>query len=351
LGGRGRMTPFEERQDVVQLIKEAAESGARKNMACDVLNIHLRTIQRWEKDVIGDKRNFASTEPINRLTQAERDKVIEISCSERFRDMTPHEIVPILAEEGVYIASESTYYRVLRSEGLLKHRSESKPGSKRHKPEELKATGPDQVWSWDITYLLSNIKGMYYYLYMFEDIWSRAIVGWEVHEEESAKHASSLMGRISNDRNVYGVKLHSDNGSPMKGATMLATLRRLKVLPSFSRPQVSNDNPYSESLFRTLKYNVGYPRSFHSIEEAREWVAGFVDWYNNEHRHSGIKYVTPQQRHNGKDKVILEKRKETYRKAKLKHPERWSRKIRDWSWIEEVYLNPDAQNNSLNRAA
>jgi transposase InsO family protein len=311
----------------------------------------LRTIQRWEKDVVGDKRCFASRIPANKLTRAERDRVIDICCNERFYDMTPHEIVPILAEEGVYIASESTYYRILRSEGLLKHRSESKPGSKRHKPEELKATGPDQVWSWDITYLLTSIKGIYYYLYMFEDIWSRAIIGWDIYEEESAELASSLMARISIDRDVHGVRLHSDNGSPMKGATMLATLQRLNVLPSFSRPRVSNDNPYSESLFRTLKYTTGYPRSFDSIEDARKWVAGFVDWYNNEHRHSGIKYVTPMQRHNGIDKAILAKRKNTYVNAQLKHPERWSKKIRDWSWIKEVHLNPDAQKDSTKKAA
>ena len=217
--------------------------------------------------------------------------------------------------------------------------------------QELKADGPDQVWSWDITYLLSDIKGKYYYLYMFEDVWSRAIMGWEIHENETSELASELMNRLAVEKNIEGIKLHSDNGSPMKGATMLATLQRLGVVPSFSRPSVSNDNPYSESLFKTLKYSAGYPKSFSTIEDARKWVEGFVDWYNNEHRHSRIKYVTPMQRHSGEDKLILEKRKKTYKKAKAKNPGRWSGKTRDWDWIETVKLNPENKLNQVHKAA
>ncbi len=174
--------------------------------------------------------------------------------SRRKQVSQPNEIVPILAEEGVYIASESTYYRVLRNNDMFAYRSESNPPKNRHKPDELKATGPDQIWSWDITYLLSKIKGKYYYLYMIEDIWSRAIRGREVHETESSEYAAELMMRICGGNNLGSVRLHSDNGSPMKGATMLATLQRLGVVPSFSRPGVSNDNPYSEAF--ALTYNL-----------------------------------------------------------------------------------------------
>jgi putative transposase len=145
--------------------------------------------------------------------------------------------------------------------------------------------------------------------------------------------------------------LHSDNGSPMKSATMLATLQNLGVAPSFSRPQVSNDNPYSESLFRTLKYNAGYSKSFKTIEEAREWISKFVNWYKNEHRHSKIKYVTPMQRHTGEDKEILEKRKKTYKEARMKNPNRWSRGIRNWDHIDTVYLNPADVQPVLSEAA
>lgn len=340
------MTDINERQKFIELIIEATESGARKHRACDILEMPMRTLERWAKNSSGDKRISVKNIPPNKLTEKEIKEIESICCSSRFKDLTPNEIVPILAEEGVYIASERTYYRVLKYKSLLAHRSASSPSKKRNKPEELKATGPDQVWSWDITYLLSDIKGKYYYLYMFEDIWSRAIVGWEIYEKESSEYASELMSRIYREKNISGVTLHSDNGSPMKGATMLATLQRLGVVPSFSRPSVSNDNPYSESLFKTVKYMPGYPKTFASVVEAREWMKKFVEWYNNEHRHSGIKYVTPMQRHTGKDSALLKIRKETYKKAKQKHPERWSKNTRNWDRIEEVHLNPDRLQDS-----
>jgi transposase InsO family protein len=335
----------------MKLICEAMGNGARKRRSCEIIGIPIRTLERWENDKLGDKRLFVKNIPSNKLNQNERDEIIDICCSERFKDLSPNEIVPILAEEGRYIASESTYYRILRQEDLLAHRSESKPSQKRNKPDELKATGADQVLSWDITYLLSNIKGKYFYLYLFEDVWSRAIRGWDIYEDESSDNAAELMRKIVRETNIGNVILHSDNGSPMKGATMLATLQKLGVVPSFSRPRVSNDNPYSESLFKTLKYTAGYPRSFNSIEEAREWVEGFVNWYNTEHRHSGIKFVTPMQRHNGEDKKLLITRRETYKKAQQRNPERWSRNIRNWDWIEEVYLNPNSLQDSRLKVA
>lgn len=351
MGGRGKLTSLEEREETMMLISEAIDCGARKRKACEIIGIPIRTVERWENDNAGDKRPFVKNIPPNKLSLDERDEIINICCSQDFKDLSPNEIVPILAEEGRYIASESTFYRILRQEDLLAHRAESNPPKKRGKPDELKATGADQVLSWDITYLLSNIKGKYFYLYLFEDIWSRAIRGWNVYEHESADYAAELMKKICEENNIGNIRLHSDNGSPMKGATMLATLNNLGVIPSFSRPRVSNDNPYSESLFKTLKYSAGYPKSFSSIEEARDWVEGFVNWYNNEHRHSGIKFVTPMQRHTGEDKKLLSKRRETYKKAQQKNPERWSENIRNWDWIEEVYLNPDVSQGSRLKAA
>jgi len=233
----------------------------------------------------------------------------------------------------------------------LKHRSNSRPCRHRKKPEELLATGPNQVWSWDITYLSSIVKGIYYYLYLFEDIWSRAIVGWAVHTNESAENAAEAMEKICAANNIKEVRLHSDNGSPMKGATMLATLQRLGVVPSFSRPGVSNDNPYSESLFKTLKYCAGFPKRFKSLAHADEWTVGFVEWYNNEHLHSGIKFVTPMQRHNGEDKIILAKRKQTYLNAKNQKPQRWSGSTRNWNWEQNVFLNPGKEDRLLTNLA
>lgn len=351
MGGRGGMTLLNERRSLEVLIEEAVAAGASKSKACKEIGLSMRTMQRWKHNVAGDKRPFIKNIPANKITPKEREEIIAVCCSERFRDMTPNEIVPILAEEGRYIASESTLYRILKEEKLDRHRSESKPRQKVGKPKELKATGPDQVFSWDITYLLSEIRGKYYYLYMFEDVWSRAIKGWDIHENESAKNASVLMRRICSESNISDIKLHSDNGSPMKGAAMLSTLQDLGVMPSFSRPRVSNDNPYSESLFKTLKYTAGYPKSFNLIEEAKAWVADFVEWYNNHHKHSGIKFVTPMQRHAGKDKEILSRRNKTYKETYKKHPERWSGDTRNWEWIPEVILNPDNKINEIINAA
>ena len=231
----------------------------------------------------------------------------------------------------------------MREEKLNKHRLKSKPKRNIKKPRALKATGPNQVYTWDITYLPTRVKGQFYYLYLMMDIFSRKIVGWQIHHSESTTHAADLIKDIClrEKINKDQVVLHSDNGSPMKGATMLATLQELGIMPSFSRPSVSNDNPYSESIFRTLKYRPEYPdKPFKSILDARKWVDSFANWYNTEHRHSSIKFVTPEQRHKGLDKEILLERIKLYEATKALHPSRWSGQIRNWGLIEEVHLNP-----------
>ena len=187
------------------------------------------------------------------------------------------------------------------------------------------------------------MRGKFYYLYLAVDVYSRMIVGWAVHEIESAELASSLILEACLRHGVDREELilHSDNGGPMKGATMLATLQWLGIVPSFSRPSVSDDNAYSEALFKTLKYRPEYPASpFESIEAAQGWVKGFVQWYNFEHRHSGILFVTPSSRHYGEDEIILVKRKEVYEEARKKNPYRWaSGKTRNCELITEVKLN------------
>jgi len=268
--------------------------------------------------------------------------MLMIANSKEFRDLNPHKIVVKLADFGRYVASESSFYRLLKDGDLLAHRSKSRPRVN-HPPRCLVAKAPNQVWSWDITYLTSLIKGTFYYLYMVEDIFSRAIVGWRVEECESALHSAELLDQCCREQKVEKdqISLHSDNGSPMKGATMLATLQRLGVTPSFSRPSVSNDNPFSESLFRTLKYIPMFPtRPFASLEEARDWVEKFVKWYNTEHLHSEIRYVTPQSRHQGLDEEILNQRVRVYQDAKIRNPIRWSGNTRNWTRISEVILNP-----------
>lgn len=210
--------------------------------------------------------------------------------------------MPALADEGIYLASESSFYRVLRAADQLHRRGRARAPRKPNKPEAFKATGPRQVWSWDITFLASTVIGMFYRLYLVMDVYSRKIVGWKIHENEAAEHAATLIRKACLAEGItrHGLVLHSDNGSPMKGATMLATLQRLGVIPSFSRPSVSNDNPFSESLFGALKCTPAYSsKPFDSLEAARVWVHDFVGWYNEVHRHSGIRFVTPAQRHRG----------------------------------------------------
>jgi len=341
---RGNLTSLEDRQHILCIVDEACRSGASLQACCDVLEMSLRTFQRWKTDPNAmDKRRMRQITPHNKLSLQEEAEILRVVNQRSYEDCPPSKIVPLLADEGKYLASESTMYRLLKRENQLKHRSASKPRSV-YKPQPVIATGPNQVYSWDITYLLSSIKGCFFYLYLFMDIYSRKIVGYQVYERESSDYAADtfeeicLQERVSKDQ----VILHSDNGSPMKGATMLATLQRLGVIPSFSRPGVSNDNPYSEALFRTLKYSSKYPcKPFENVLEAREWIDEFVYWYNNKHLHSGIKFVTPQQRHAGIDQAILEHREKVYAAAKMAKPSRWIRDTRNWKKDCKVYLNPE----------
>jgi transposase InsO family protein len=326
----------------IVLIDEAVTAGARRWKACELLGLSLRTLQRWGDEAGDDRRKGPRSTPGNKLSEDERSEVLKVVNSKEFRDLPPSQIVPRLADQGRYLASESTLYRLLREEGQLVFREPSKSPTPRDVPV-LCATAANQVWSWDITYLSSALRGSFYYLYLAEDIWSRKIVGWEVHQEESMDLAAGFIDQICYRLGVdpEGLTLHSDNGGPMKGSTMLATLQRLGIIPSFSRPRVSDDNPFSEALFRTLKYRPAYPkRPFESIDEARAWVADFVAWYNTEHCHSGIRFVTPEQRHLGRDAALLEARARLYQRARDQHPERWSRGCRNWTPPSTVTLNP-----------
>jgi putative transposase len=342
VGGRGRLHGAEERRRVLELIEEAIAAGARQSAACRELGVNERTVQRWQATSAEDRRCGPKRAPHNRVTGQQRQHVLALLTGPRFRDVSPRQIVPTLADEGTYTVSESTMYRLLRSEHLLTHRANSRPRT-HHRPRELIAAAPNTVWCWDITYLRAPVRGTFYYLYLIEDLYSRRIVGWQVLDNESADAAAELVENtcVALDVDSSALHLHSDNGAPMKGATMLATLQRLGVVPSFSRPRVSDDNPFAESLFRTLKYRPGFPaRPFRDIEEARQWVEGFVRWYNEEHLHSALNFVTPDDRYFGRDATILAHRHLVYQRARRKHPERWSGETRDWSPAAAVTLNP-----------
>ena len=331
---------------MITLIEGACDAGARLSRACRALAISARTLQRWRENgvVKADGRKEAGTqrEPANKLCEHERRQILEIANEPEFASLPPSQIVPVLADRELYFASESSFYRILREADQLARRGKAKPPTRR-RPTPLQAGAANQLWSWDITYLATTVKGLFFYLYLVMDVYSRKIVGWEVFDTESAEQAAVVFHKAHLREGIgdQSLVLHSDNGSPMKGATMLATLQRLGVMPSFSRPSVSDDNPYSEALFQTLKYHPGFPdKPFDSLQEAREWVAGFQRWYNEVHRHSALKFVTPAQRHRGEDHAILEQRHVLYQAAKANRPERWSGPSRNWVPEKIVYLNP-----------
>jgi putative transposase len=349
VGGRqrGELTPLAERVTLVELIKEATDNGARLDMACEVAVLSKRTYRRWYSDgkMRSDKRtSVVRPHPKNKLTELERQMILA-TCNEfRFASLPPSQIVPTLLDEGVYIASESSYYRVLKANDQLNRRGRSREHVTRSKPDAFEAKGPNEVWSWDITYCPSIIKGQFYYLYMFVDIYSRKIVGYEVHEQECGELAAQLMQRNMLREQCFNkpIVLHSDNGAPMKCFTMKAKLDELGVTASLSRPSVSNDNPFSESLFRTLKYRPQWPtKGFNSLTETREWVDAFVTWYNDEHKHSKLNFVSPGKRHAMKDQEILSNRKAVIETAREANPIRWANGIRNCTAIGSVMLNPD----------
>lgn len=343
---------------MVACIQEAVVTGARRWRACEEAGLSLRTLQRWvdggEKVKVDARTTITRPEPKNKLSALERQRVLSICNSAENAQRPPSQIVPRLADQGVYIASESTFYRLLKEHGQCHRRGRAQAPSMRKPPTSYTATAANQVWSWDITYLPTRVRGQFYYLYLFEDIYSRKAVGAEVYEQESGELAAGILQRIVITERCFDSPpvLHSDNGAPMKSLTLLAKIYDLGLTPSRGRPRVSNDNPYSESLFRTLKYCPQWPADgFESIEAARLWVREFVEWYNEQHCHSRIRFVTPAQRHRGEDKGILRRRHALYVKAKQKRPERWSGSTRNWEPVGSVNLNPERKEVLLNKAA
>ena len=344
------MSSVAERQALLAFLTAACDAGARLGPACAQIGLSERTVQRWQRRATcndGDRRASSqrvATPPPNRLSEIERRAAMALLNSDEFKDLPPSQIVPRLADQGRFVASESTLYRLLRSAGQLAHRRGERAPHQRSRPRALAATGPDQVYCWDISYLPTDVRGVYFYLYLFVDLFSRKIVGWQVYDSESADRAGELLTDICARQRIAPLQLtlHSDNGSPMKGESMLATLQRLGVAASRSRPAVSNDNPFSEALFRTLKYRPQLPvKPLQSLLHARRWAAQLVHWYNHEHRHSAIGFVTPHQRHSQIDRSLLSNRVAVYAAARIRHPNRWSGNTRNWTRIEVVHLNPD----------
>lgn len=338
-----------DRQTASQLIDAAVTAGARRANACAELDISDRTLRRWTKggEVQPDQRPLVPRpEPANKLSPVERAAVLDICNSEAFASLPPSQIVPKLADQGRYLASESSFYRILRAEGQQHHRGRARPPVRRKPPSSYKASAPCEVWTWDITWMPGPVAGMFFYLYLIVDIFSRKIVGWEVHERESADLAAVLIRQAVLAEGCIGnpLVLHADNGSPMKGATMKVTMEKLGITASYSRPRVSNDNPFSEALFRTCKYRPSWPtKGFATKADAQAWVKSFASWYNGEHLHSAIRFVTPDARHAGRDSATLASRASLYANARAKNPERWSGKTRNWQPTGSVWLNPERE--------
>ena len=344
------MIGLEDRRSLAQDIEAAQQAGARLRLACEVAGIDVRTLQRWKAHqglVAGDRRPQAvRATPAHALSVEERQQILCVANEARFADMPAARIVPALADEGVYLASESSFHRVLRAHGQTRHRGRAKAPRQSRPPTTHVATAPRQLWCWDMTFLPTQILGRWLYLYLILDVYSRKIVGFEVHDSDDASHAAHLVKRTALAEGIHSMLtkpvLHGDNGSTLKATTVLAMLHWLGVKPSYSRPRVSDDNAYAEALFRTAKYRPEFPhKGFAELEQARAWAARFVRWYNHEHRHSGIRYVSPAQRHAGEDAAILAARHQVYLRARQRNPRRWSGATRNWTPIGPVTLNPE----------
>lgn len=346
------MIVLEARQAITRDIASAQDAGARLAPACETAGIDIRTHQRWQSaadPAQGDGRPRAlRPRPLHALNADERARLLSVANEARFAAIPPARIVPMLADEGCYLASESTFSRVLRDHGQTAHRGRAQAPRAARPPTTHIATAIGQVWCWDMTYLPATVKGRWFHLYLILDLYSRKVVGWEVQRTDHADHAAHLVQHTALTEGIAAMLekpvLHGDNGATLKATTVLAMLHWLGVKPSYSRPRVSNDNPYAESLFRTAKYRPEFPpQGFADLAAARQWAATFVAWYNVEHRHSGIGYVSPAQRHAGEDVAILAARHKVYTKAREANPTRWSGATRNWTPCGSVTLNPEQE--------
>jgi len=279
--------------------------------------------------------------PERALSQEEREQVRQTLNSERFQDSAPRQVYAALLDEGKYLCSWRTMYRILDDHKEVKERRNQLCHPTYTKPELL-ATGPNQLWSWDITKLKGPAKWTYYYLYTFLDVYSRYVPGWLIAECESAALAKQLIAESCTKQciDLDQLTLHADRGSAMISKSVAQLLADLGVTKTHSRPYVSNDNPYSESQFKTMKYRPGFPERFGSIQDARAWARLFYHWYNHDHHHSGLGLLTPVTVHYGRAQVVLDQRQKVLQVAYATHPERFvSGEPKPLSLPTEVWIN------------
>ena len=343
------------------MIQTAEELAASQGVvaACAALAVPRSTLYRARPAPTVSEVATPPAEPAARpappraLSPVEQEQIRELLNSERFQDLAPREIYAELLDEERYLCSISTMYRILAQHAEVRERRNQWRHPAYHKPELL-ATGPNQVWSWDITKLRGPSKGVYYYLYVIIDIYSRYVVGWLIADVEAAELAEQLIAETCAKQGVQRAQLtiHADNGSPMIAKTVAILLADLGVAKSHSRPHVSNDNPYSEAQFKTLKYRPDYPDRFGSVADARQWGRGFFAWYNDQHHHTGLALLTPATVHTGRAEIVRQQRQVVLQQAYQAHPERFVRgRPQPTKLPEAVWINPPPNPTDLSAPA
>ena len=319
----------------------AASSEHSPTVACRAFGVSKATFYRRRAPQAPESAKKARQHP-RRLSKEEEQSVLNTLNSERYMDESVPEVYADLLDRGTYLCSQRTMYRILEANQAVRERRNQRRHPEYTKPELL-ATAPNQVWSWDITKLKGPGKWSYYSLYVIMDIYSRCVVGWMVASRESASLAERLIMETCEKQDIARdqLTLHADRGTSMKSKLVAQLLADMGITKTHSRPHTSNDNPYSEAQFKTLKYHRTFPKSFGCIEDAQTFLRGFFEWYNCQHRHSGIGYVTPESLHTGRAHDIREKRCRILRSAFEKHPERFVKgiplppRIPEAAWINK----------------
>jgi putative transposase len=310
--------------------------------ACNVFGVSRAGLYRRRAKLTVPTVAQKRTAPPRALSEPEKQEVLDLLHSERFLDQAPQEVYATLLDEESYLCSIRTMYRILEANAEVKERRNQLRHPNYKKPELL-ATGPNQVWSWDITKLMGPAKWSYFYLYVILDIFSRYVVGWMVAPGESASLAEQLIGETCVKQNIPKGQLtiHADRGSSMKSKPVAFLMADLGVTKTHSRPYTSDDNPFSEAQFKTLKYRPDFPKRFGCIEDARQFCRTFMAWYNNEHKHSGISLLSPADVHHGNAGKIIATRQTVLDKAYALHPERFVRKMPEHKPVPQaVWINP-----------
>ena len=344
------MTRLEDRQILKRDIAQARADGSRLAPACALAGLDPRTLQRWKTSdglSVSDRRPDADRPvPSHALSEAEQARIIAVANEPRFSETPPARIVPALADEGIYIASESSFHRVLRTRGQMHRRGRAQPPRKSGPPRTHIATRPGEVWCWDVTFLPSQVQGHWFYLYLILDLYSRKIVGFEVHDTDTAEHAAHLARRTALAEGIHALPtrpvLHGDNGATLKATTVLAMLHWLGIMPSYSRPRVSDDNAFVEALFRTAKYRPIFPQKGFTISLPRG--NGPIALSTGIIMSTVIVAFAMSLRHNvmpGAIEMLLAERHAIYQRARERNPRRWSGQTRNWTPISVVTLNPE----------